>query len=423
MGEGKTDTICEVCSVQLDKVSEADVLTQEELGLLRRPKRVVNMNIPVRQDDGSVDVFPSFRIQYNDARGPTKGGIRFHPRVDQDDVEELAFLMTLKCATVNIPFGGAKGGVRVDPTELSEGEIERLSRSYIDAYHDFIGPQRDIPAPDVNTGPKIMGWMMDEYERIERTKAPGVITGKPKKLGGSRGRTYATSLGGANILDAFMDEWTWDDDMDDVSVAIQGFGNVGSHLARFLHDRGYDVVAVSDAAGGIHDPDGIDVPALLDRYTAEGDLAGTDGATEITNGDLLTMDVDVLVPAAIEDQITGGNVADVQASAILEMANGPITPEADDVLRERDIPVVPDILANAGGVTVSYFEWLQNISNEYWSVDRVEDELAEQMRDAFHDVLERHADNGEQNTLREAAYALAVDRVLEAERLRGNMAR
>lgn len=423
MGKADTDTICEVCSVQLDRVSEAEVLTERELSILRRPKRVVNMNIPVRMDDGSVEVFPSFRIQYNDARGPTKGGIRFHPSVERDEVEELAFLMTLKCAVVNIPYGGAKGGVAVDPRDLSEGELERLSRSYIDAYHDFIGPHRDIPAPDINTNSKIMGWMMDEYERIERTKAPGVITGKPKKLGGSRGRSYATSLGGAIILDAFIDTWTWDDDKDELTVAIQGFGNVGSHLARFLHERDYTVVAVSDATGAVHDPDGLDIPTLFDRYQNEGDIAELDGVTEITNDELLTMDVDILVPAAIENQITAENVEDVSANAILEMANGPVTPQADDVLRERDIPVVPDILANAGGVTVSYFEWLQNISNEYWDQEKVERKLGEVMRSGFEDVLDVLEDEGPGSTLREAAYVRSIDRVLEAERLRGNMSR
>ncbi|MDY6769972.1 MAG: Glu/Leu/Phe/Val dehydrogenase [Candidatus Nanohaloarchaea archaeon] len=421
LGPHAKDTLCEFCSIELDRVAETAALTGRDLDLLRRPRRRMNVNIPVRMDDGSVQVFPSFRTQYNDARGPTKGGIRFHPGVGEDEVEQLAFLMTLKCAVVNIPYGGAKGGVIVDPDDLSEAELERLSRAYIKAYHEHIGPEKDIPAPDVNTDGTIMAWMLDEYESIEGEKAPGVITGKPPKLGGSKGREYATSLGGAFVLEEFADDQGMA--MDGLEVAIQGFGNVGSHLARFLHDRGVDVVAVSDAEGGIHDPDGIDIPTLFETYEGNGDLVELDGVTEITNDDLLTMDVDVLIPAAIEDQITGDNMKDIQADAILEMANGPTTPQADEYLAENGIPIVPDILANAGGVTVSYFEWLQNIANEYWTVDRVEDKLETYMRRAFDETREMREEEEGDTTLREAAYIRAVDRVLEAEQARGRMER
>ncbi|MFB6295076.1 MAG: Glu/Leu/Phe/Val dehydrogenase [Candidatus Nanohaloarchaea archaeon] len=421
LGTHGTEAICEVCSIQLDKVEEAKALTGRELSLLRQPKRTVNMNIPMRMDDGSVDVFPSFRIQYNDARGPTKGGIRFHPDVDRDEVEELAFLMTLKCAVADIPYGGAKGGIIVDPDELSEAELERLSRAYIDAYHDFIGPQKDVPAPDMNTDAQIMGWMLDEYERIERTKAPGVITGKPQALGGSKGRTEATALGGSIVLDAFTDRKDWT--ASDIDVAIQGFGNVGSHMARILDDKGYNVVAVSDAAGGIYDENGLDIQPIFDAYEDDGDLPDVSDADEISNAELLTSDVDVLVPAAIEDQIHDGNMDDIQADAVLEMANGPVTPQADDRLAERGIPVIPDILANAGGVTVSYFEWLQNISNEYWELDRVHTKLEEYMTEAFQDVAAMRDEEDEDTTWREAAYILAVDKVLEAERDRSNVSR
>ncbi|MDY6788570.1 MAG: Glu/Leu/Phe/Val dehydrogenase [Candidatus Nanohaloarchaea archaeon] len=424
LGEKGGTSICEVCSIQLDKVSEAKMLTSKELYVLKHPKRVVNANIPVRMDDGSIKVFPSFRIQYNDARGPTKGGIRYHPQVSAEEVEELAFLMTLKCAVVNIPYGGAKGGIRVDPTELSEGELERLSRAYISHYHELVGPERDIPAPDINTGPKIMGWMLDEYERIQGEKSPGVITGKPQKIGGSRGRTYATSLGGAVILDEFAKDQGWD--KKDLEVAIQGFGNVGSNLAEILHDKGYNVVAVSDAEGGIHNPDGIDVPALMEKYETDGDLEKAEDAEEITNEELLTMDVDVLVPAAIEDQIHKDNMEDISASAILEMANGPVTPEADDHLK-GEIPIIPDILANAGGVTVSYFEWLQNLANEYWTEDKVRKKLKKYMKESYRDVKEvkeeEEKKEGELETMREAAYILAVNRVLDAESQRGNLSK
>lgn len=418
IGTAGTETLCEVCAVELDRVSEVEQLSDRNLDLLQRPKRKTNVNIPVRMDDGSVRVFPSFRIRYNTARGPTKGGIRFHPDVDADEVEELAFLMALKCAVSNIPFGGAKGGVQVDPSELSTGELERLSRAYIKEYHGDIGPQTDIPAPDVNTDGQIMAWMRDEYESITGAQAPGVITGKPPALSGSQGREYATSLGGAVVVDEFVRET--DAVGDAPSVAIQGFGNVGSHLARFLADRGYDVVAVSNAQGGIHDPNGIDIGSLFEDYDGEGDLFEY-GTERITNADLLTLDVGLLIPAAIEDQITHENVDDVRASAVVEMANGPTTPEADERLAARDVPVVPDILANAGGVTGSYYEWVQNTTNEYWTESTVGDKLTEHMRDAFRDL--RDIKERTDGTWREAAYSRAVDRVLEAERLRGNLTR
>lgn len=419
LGPHEKETICEVCSIQLDKVAEAEMLTDRELHILRQPKRVININLPVRMDDGDVKMFSSFRIQYNDARGPMKGGIRFHPNVSKDDVEELAFLMTLKCAVVNIPYGGAKGGIAVDPSELSEPELERLSREYVREYHRHIGPKQDIPAPDVNTNEKIMSWMMDEYETLTGEHTPGVITGKPKHLFGSRGREYATALGGAIILSEYLD--LHDRDASKTDVAIQGFGNVGSHLARILDDRGFDVVAVSDADGAIHDANGIDIKKLLDAYGGDGDLTNMEDVDEISNDDLLTMDVDVLIPAAIEDQIHDDNKEDIEADIIMEMANGPTTPDADDYLSDKDVEIIPDILANAGGVTVSYFEWLQNISNEYWTEDRIREKLEDNMVEAFHDV--QNVYEQEDATMREAAYVLAVNRVLDAERHRSNLSR
>lgn len=418
IGATGTETLCEVCAIELDRVAEVERLSDRDLHLLRRPKREVNVNIPVRMDDGDIQVFPSFRIQYNTARGPTKGGIRFHPDVDADEVEELAFLMALKCAVANIPFGGAKGGVKIDPSELSIGELERISRAYIKEYHQDIGPNTDIPAPDVNTDGQIMAWMRDEYEQITGTQAPGVITGKPTALDGSEGREYATSFGGAVVIDEFVDEIEGLDD--DATVAIQGFGNVGSYLAKFLDDRGYTVVAVSNAQGAIHNGSGIEIPQLFESFEAGGDFLKF-GEERITNDELLTLDVDLLIPAAIEDQITRDNMDDVRASAVVEMANGPTTPEADRHLAERNVPVVPDILANAGGVTGSYYEWVQNTTNEYWSERRVRKKLEEHMRGAFLDLRDiRHRTGG---TWREAAYTRAVDSVLEAEKLRSNVSR
>ncbi|WP_251328575.1 Glu/Leu/Phe/Val family dehydrogenase [Haloplanus pelagicus] len=420
LGPTGTETLCDVCTTELDRVSKVGRLADRELDLLRQPKRRINVNIPIRMDDGSVEVFPSFRIQYNTARGPTKGGIRYHPSVNADEVDELAFLMSLKCAVANIPFGGAKGGIQVDPSRLSEGELERLSRAYINEYHRNIGPETDIPAPDVNTDGRIMAWMRDEYESITGGQAPGVITGKPVELGGSEGREYATSLGGAVILDEFVDEVEMTRER--TTVAVQGFGNVGSYLAKFLHERGYDVVAVSNVDGGIHDSSGIDMPALFDAYESSDDLFEF-GAAEITNADLLTLDVDVLIPAAIENQITEANMAEVQADAVLEMANGPTTSRADEHLTERGIPVIPDILANAGGVTASYFEWVQNTTNEYWTEERVREKLATQLREAFADLREIKTASKTTRTWREAAYTRAVESVLQAEAYRGNVAR
>jgi glutamate dehydrogenase/leucine dehydrogenase len=418
LGQHGKEAVCELCSVEIDRIRKAESLTDDDIDLLRQPKRRVEVSIPVRMDDGSVERFPSFRIQYNGSRGPTKGGVRYHPDVDEEEVDELAFLMTLKCAVVDVPFGGAKGGVRIDPGELSESEVERLSRAYIEEYRDIIGPQKDIPAPDVNTNSEIMAWMMDEYERLEGERAPGVITGKPVELGGSEGRETATSFGGAVIVDEYVENEGLD--ADELDVAVQGLGNVGSYLVGFLHDRGYNVVAVSNHTGGVYDPDGLDVPDLLKDCRSESiDLS--EFGDEITNDDLLTMDVDILVPAAIEDQITSENMEEVSADAVVEMANGPTTPVADEYLAETDIDVIPDILANAGGVTVSYFEWVQNVSNEYWTAENVREKLEDQMRVAFDKTRRRREENDA--TWREAAYLHAIDTVLGAERHRGNLER
>ncbi|WP_436900722.1 Glu/Leu/Phe/Val family dehydrogenase [Halovenus halobia] len=417
LGPKGVETVCEVCQVELDRISEVAQLTEQDIELLRQPRRRINANIPVRMDDGSIDVFPSFRIQYNGARGPTKGGIRFHPGVDEEEVDELAFLMTLKCAVVDIPFGGAKGGVQVDRKELSVGELERLARAYIREYHDVVGPQSDIPAPDMNTDAQIMAWMRDEYEQVAGHQAPGVITGKPPALGGSEGRNSATSLGGAEILDAFVRHEGLDKSLD---IAVQGFGNVGSHLALFLHERGYNIVAVSNAAGGIYDETGLPIPDLFEGYENEQDLFDVDAA-ELSNDELLTLDVDVLVPAAIEDQITDANMADIRADVVLEMANGPTTPQADQYLADNGVQIIPDILANAGGVTVSYFEWVQNTTNEYWTEETVQEKLRTQMQTAFEDVAARKTEADREKSWREAAYAKSVDAVLTAEGYRSNM--
>ncbi len=415
-----SEVVCEVCRAQLGKIARARQLTDLELSILNQPKREININIPLRMDDGSVRIFPSYRVQYNDSRGPFKGGIRFHPNVKRDEVKELAFLMALKCSLTGIPFGGGKGGVKVDPKQLSERELQRLSRAYIREYADFIGPFKDIPAPDVNTNPKIIGWMLDEYEKIKGVKAPAVITGKPLALGGSEGRLYSTSLGGAIVLREYLK--TIGKNGKDVTVAIQGFGNVGSHLAKILHDWGFKIVAVSDSHGGVYNPKGIDTKKILDEAWSGKKLhQAVSHGKAITNEELLELDVEVLVPAAVENVINSINMKKIRARVILEMANGPLTVEADEHLEKNGTMVLPDILANSGGVVVSYFEWVQNLSGHYWSEEEVNAKLEHYMVEAFRETEAERKTEGD--SYRRAAYVLAVKRILQAEEDRGNVVR
>lgn len=415
----QSEVVCEVCKAQLGRIARARQLTDIELTILNQPKREINVNIPMRMDDGSVKIFPSFRVQYNDARGPFKGGIRFHPEVTREEVKELAFLMALKCSLVGIPFGGAKGGIRVDPRTLSEGELERLSRAYMAQFADFLGPQRDIPAPDVNTNPKIMAWMLDEYEKIKGVKSPAAITGKPLSAGGSEGRLYSTSLGGAIVLREYLK--SAGKKARGKSVAIQGFGNVGSHLARILDEWGFKVVAVSDSHGAIYNAKGLDIPKILKAASAGRKVHETGFGARIPNEKLLELDVDVLVPAAVENVINEKNMRKIRARTILEMANGPLTVGADEFLEKKGVAVLPDILANSGGVVVSYLEWAQNLSNSHWSEKEVNARLEKYMTDSLREIeSERKAEKG---PYRRAAYVLAVKRILQAEEGHGNVAR
>jgi len=411
------ETVCKICKIQLDKVSQAKKLTSKELFLLNNPTRVININFPLRMDSGNVKIISAFRIQYDDSRGPTKGGIRFHPNVTIDEVKELAFLMTLKCAVIDIPFGGAKGGVQINPKSLSKNELERLSREYIRQFARFIGEDYDIPAPDVNTTPEIMGWMLDEYEKLHGGENhPGVITGKPLELFGSKGRSYSTSLGGFYVIEELLQNHELGKN---ASIAVEGFGNVGFHIARILTENGYKVVAVSDSKGGIYNPDGLDI-AKVEKYKKKiGKVQGFKGAKNITNATLLELKVDILVPAALENAITKKNAAKIKADIIIEMANGPISPEADVILEKKKKIVIPDILANAGGVGVSYFEWVQNISNNYWTEETVNKKLKEKMTDAFREV--KFISEEEKCSFRKAAYISAINRVLAAARARGNL--
>jgi glutamate dehydrogenase (NAD(P)+) len=405
-----------IAQAQLDECAEILHLDPATHALLRDPMREFHVTIPVRMDDGSVQVFKGFRVQYNDARGPTKGGLRFHPDETIDTVRALAAWMTWKTAVVDIPLGGGKGGVICNPKEMSLGELERLSRGYIRAIGHYIGTEVDVPAPDVYTTPQIMAWMVDEYSKMVGYNAPGVITGKPIPLGGSAGRGDATARGGmftireaAKVLDM---------ELKDATVAIQGYGNAGQFAHQLIVEMfGCKVVAVSDSKGGIFTADGLSFEKVLAHKNSTRSVVGYPGTEEITNEALLELDVDILVPAALENQIGGWNAKDVKAKIVAELANGPTTPEADEILHDNGVYVIPDFLCNAGGVTVSYFEQVQNAYDFYWEEDEVHEKLDKKMTAAFHAVHNAAQKHGVHNRL--GAYAVAVARVAEAAKLRG----
>ena len=405
-----------IAQEQLDRAAKIMKLDPAVHQILREPMRVLEVTIPVKMDDGSVKVFKGFRVQYNDARGPTKGGIRFHPQETLDTVKALAAWMTWKTSVVDLPYGGAKGGVICNPKEMSEGELERLSRGYIRAIGRFIGPERDIPAPDVYTNPQIMAWMMDEYSKIVGYNAPGVITGKPIEVGGSLGRGDATAKGGMYVLREAAKKIKLD--LKKATVAIQGYGNAGQFAHKLVTEMfGSKVVAVSDSKGGIYSENGLDYNKVLEYKEKTGSVINFPGAKNITNAELLELNVDVLIPAALENQITGKNANNIKAKIVLELANGPTTPEADEILYKKGILDIPDFLANAGGVTVSYFEWVQNINGYYWTAEEVYQKLDQKMTKAFWDVMETMEKY--KVDPRTAAYIVAVDRVAKAVKIRG----
>jgi len=404
-----------------EQIDDAAAFLDVEPGVLERikhPERVLEANLAVEMDDGSVAVFRAYRSQFNGDRGPYKGGIRYHPNVTRDEVKALSGWMVFKCATVDIPYGGGKGGIAIEPDDYSESELERITRSFAKELRPVIGEDRDIPAPDVNTGQREMNWIKDTYETLENTTAPGVVTGKAIGSGGSAGRVEAT---GRSTMIAAREAFDYlGTDVDGATVAVQGYGNAGSVAARLIAEMGADVVAVSDSRGAVYRPDGLDAAAAKAHKNETGSVIGFEGADEeITNEDLLTLDVDLLVPAALENAIDGDLARDVRADVIVEAANGPLTPNADDVLTERDVLVVPDILANAGGVTVSYFEWVQNRQRFSWTEERVNEELEAIIVDAFDGLVSTHEVRGTPN-LRTAAYVVAIQRVLEAYRQAGN---
>jgi len=400
---------------QLDEVAELMGLAPGVHETLRSPKRALIVAVPFRCDDGSTRVVQGYRVHHNITRGPAKGGIRYYPSVDLDEVKALAMWMTWKCAIVNIPFGGAKGGVSIDPKELSRAELERMTRRYASEILPLIGPERDIPAPDMNTNEEIMSWIMDTYSINQGYSVPGVVTGKPVSIGGSRGRSGATSRGVMYMVFAMLKRLGIP--VEEASIAIQGYGKVGGFAAQLLHDSGCRVVAVSDVVGGLYREKGLD-PEAINRYKRDsGTVVGFPGADALSNDELVEVECDVLVPAAIEGVITAKNADKVKASIIVEAANGPITFEGDKILNERGIFVVPDILANAGGVTVSYFEWVQDLQAYFWSEEMINARLREIMEAAFDEVFKLH--ESKELTMRQAAHWIGVGRVAEAHLTRG----
>ncbi|WP_106497385.1 Glu/Leu/Phe/Val family dehydrogenase [Lentibacillus sp. Marseille-P4043] len=394
----------------LDKLGYPD----EVFELLKDPIRMMTVRIPVRMDDGSIKIFTGYRAQHNDAVGPTKGGVRFHPDVTETEVKALSIWMSLKAGIVDLPYGGGKGGIICDPREMSFRELEGLSRGYVRAISQIVGPNKDIPAPDVFTNSQIMAWMMDEYSRIDEFNSPGFITGKPIVLGGSHGRESATAKGVTIVINEAAKKKGID--VKGARVVVQGFGNAGSFLSKFLHDAGAKVVGISDAYGALHDPNGLDIDYLLDRRDSFGTVTKLFNNT-ITNEELLELDCDILVPAAVENQITEQNANNIKASIVVEAANGPTTLEATKILTERGILLVPDVLSSAGGVTVSYFEWVQNNQGYYWPEEEIEEKLQNIMVKSFNAIYDtaqtRRVD------MRLAAYMIGVRKMAEAARFRG----
>lgn len=411
---------------QLDRALKYLNLTDGQKARLRHPEKIISVYFPVKMDNGENKIFHGFRVQYNSARGPYKGGIRFHPQVDMDEVQALAFWMSIKCAVADIPLGGGKGGVEVDPKKLSQGELERLSRGYAKAIANDIGPYIDVPAPDVNTTPQIMSWMVDEYIKIklktqysklkitdkEKSKLLGTFTGKPVDNGGSLGRTEATGRGGFYVLEALLSKINISGIYGkELTVAVQGFGNVGYYIAKFLNNAGFRVVAISDSKGGIvvdniH-KNKFDPEKIMEIKKAKGSLQKLD--KNISNNELLELPVDILIPSALENQITVENVSRIKAKIILEMANGPTTPDADEILFKKNIYVIPDVLANSGGVTVSYFEWLQDLENQKWSEEEVNNKLKEKIIKASFDIYDEVQKL--KCDFRTGAFILAVKRI------------
>lgn len=397
--------------IQLDKVAKIKNFGDEFITKLRQPDRDIRISISIKMDDGSIKIFEGYRVEYNNTLGPYKGGIRYHPDTEINEVKALAFWMTLKCAVAGIPMGGGKGGITVDPKKLSKTELEKLSRGWVQKLSDVLGPKKDVPAPDVNTTPEIMAWMADEYAKITGDKTGATFTGKPLDKGGSAGRGPATGLGGFYVFDSLREQIELPEKC---KVVVQGFGNVGLNAAQIFIENGHTVIAISDSKGGIYNENGLNIEKLSEHKKKTGSLANFEEGKNITNEELLETNCDLLIPAAFENVINDTNADKISAKAILELANGPITPEADEILFKKGISVVPDILANSGGVTVSYFEWEQNLKDEHWSEKEVFNKLQPMMNDAAQKTLKKAK---EYNTdLRRGAFILALERIQEKMR-------
>jgi glutamate dehydrogenase/leucine dehydrogenase len=392
--------------MQLDKVVQVTKQDAAFVASLRQPNRQITVSIPVKMDDGSLKNFEGYRVEYNNVLGPYKGGIRYHQDADIDEVKALSFWMTLKCAVIDIPMGGGKGGITVNPKELSKAELERLSRGWVQRFVDILGPYKDVPAPDVNTTPEIMSWMADEFGKLTGDKTGAVITGKPVENGGSLGRDTATAQGGFYAFEALKKSLNISEKC---SVAIQGFGNVGANAAEIWSQAGHKIVAVSDSKGGIYNPAGLDIKNVSEHKKITGSVMNFEGSNNITNEQILELECDLLIPSALENVITKDNADNIKAKVILELANGPITSEADEILKQNKIPVIPDILANAGGVVVSYFEWMQNLSGERWTKERVFAKLqsmeAKSAKEIFDKSIKYNTD------MRMGAFVLALERI------------
>ncbi|NDK09402.1 Glu/Leu/Phe/Val dehydrogenase [Candidatus Gracilibacteria bacterium] len=418
MSEHKQDAF-ENAKAQIKKaydIMDTSKIQDGFLEVISAPKRIIELQVPLTLDDGSVKLYQAFRCQHNDARGPFKGGIRFHPEVSRNEVKALSTWMTMKCAVIDIPLGGGKGGIVVNPKELSQTELERLSRGYVQGLYKYLGPKTDTPAPDVNTTPQIMAWMMDEYSKLIGVYTPGSFTGKPLTSGGSAGRGQATAQGGVYVLDKFLE--LRDDSIDGKTLCLQGAGNAGLTMAKLMVEKGIKVIGISDSGGGIYNEDGLDIDAISELKADKKSVTDYKGKAEkLDLKEVLYKKCDILIPAALENQITGENALKVQAKLIMELANGPITPEADEILEKAGIDIIPDILANAGGVMVSYFEGVQNDQNYYWTADEVQEKLKKRIVHSAENVFNTAKTN--KSTYRVGAFIVALERVFAAMKDRG----
>ncbi|OYT34752.1 MAG: glutamate dehydrogenase [Candidatus Aenigmarchaeota archaeon ex4484_52] len=402
---------------RLKNIAKKANVKQEDVEILEHPKKTTIVNFPVKTSKG-LKIFNGYRVQYNDALGPTKGGIRFHPNVDLSEVNALALWMTLKNALLDLPYGGAKGGIAIDVKKFTEMDLENVSREFIRQIHMFVGPAIDIPAPDVYTNPRIMGWMMDEYNKIKAQHIPGIITGKPLSIGGSHIREFSTALGCFYIIEEAVKKYNLD--ISKTKIAIQGFGNAGSHIARILFENKYNIVAVSDSKGGICNFDGLNIKNLIKHKIATGSVINFEEGKKKSNEELLELNVDLLIPSAIENVINTENADRIKAKMIFELANGPITNKAEEILEKQNTIIIPDILVNAGGVSVSYFEWKQNLQGVQWSEKKVLKKLNKRMKNAFNNIFENYVKK--QNiSFRDASYIYAINKILEAEKAKGRI--